>query len=507
MDKIRVRFAPSPTGFIHVGNARTALFNWLFARQKEGTFVLRIEDTDVERSASEFEKKLREDLLWLGLDWDEGPDVGGPFGPYRQSQRLERYKSFTQKLLDGGKAYYCFCSPEELERERKEALARNGVAVYSGKCRKISRKDASKRIQQGEPASVRLRTPDQGELSFHDLVRGELKFDLSLIGDPIIVRSTGLPAYNFAVVVDDALMEITHIIRGEDHISNTPRQILLYKMLSLDLPQFAHLSMVMGKDSTRLSKRHGATAVDQFQKDGILPAALFNYLALLGWAPPEDREVLSKEEMIRLFDLEKVSRSAAVFDYDKLHWINRQHAKGLSSREKAELAYPYLRDAELLPGSMTGAHWDWLEKVTESFIERVDRFADFPSQVSALFEFSPQEMDAEMKQELGSDCASRVIRIFGEKIIQEKSFDYDRFAAIAQEIKAATGCKGKDLYHTLRIALTARSSGLDLDKFIPLVEEGSILDLPQPIKSCSQRVSEFLGFLRKSGLQPDRDKE
>jgi nondiscriminating glutamyl-tRNA synthetase len=507
MKKVRVRFAPSPTGFLHVGNARTALFNWLFARQKEGTFVLRIEDTDIERSASEYEKKLEEDLIWLGLDWDEGPDVGGPYGPYRQSQRLERYKSFTRKLLEEQKAYYCFCSPEDLARERREALARNGMAIYSGRCRKISQEEALRRVQQGEPASVRLRTPDQGELNFHDLVRGELKFDLSLIGDPIIVRSTGLPAYNFAVVVDDALMEITHIIRGEDHISNTPRQILLYKALSLGLPQFAHLSMVMGKDNTRLSKRHGATAVDQFQKDGVLPDALFNYLALLGWAPPEEREVLSKGEMVQLFDLERVSRSAAIFDYDKLHWINRQHAKNLTSREKAELAYPYLREAKLLPPTLTEGHWSWLEKVVESFIERVDRFADLPSHVSSLFEFFPQEMGDEMKQELGSDCASRVIRIFGEKIVKEKSFDYDRFASIAQEIKSETGCKGKDLYHPLRIALTARSSGLDLDKYIPLVEEGSRLNLPRPIKNCSQRVSEFLDFLKISGLQPERNKE
>jgi nondiscriminating glutamyl-tRNA synthetase len=507
MEKIRVRFAPSPTGFIHVGNARTALFNWLFARQKEGIFVLRVEDTDVERSASGYEKKLREDLLWLGLDWDEGPDVGGPFGPYRQSQRLEIYKDYTQKLLDRGKAYYCFCSPEDLERERREALARDGMAIYSGRCRKISLVEASRRIKQGEPASVRLRTPDQGDLTFYDLVRGELKFDLSLIGDAIIVRSTGLPAYNFAVVVDDALMEISHIIRGEDHISNTPRQILLYKALSLDPPKFAHLSMVMGKDNTRLSKRHGATAVDQFQKDGILPAALFNYLALLGWAPPEDREVLSKEELKELFDLEKVSRSAAIFDYDKLHWINRQHAKRLSSREKAELAYSYLSDAELLPDSMTEVHWDWLGKVVESFIERVDRFADLPSQLSLIFDFSPQEMDEEMKKELNSECASHVIKIFGEKIVQEKSFDYDRFSAIAQEIKTETGCKGKDLYHPLRIALTARSSGLDLDKFIPLVEEGARLDLPRPIKKCSQRIAEFLDFLRKSGFHLELNKE
>ncbi len=505
MEKTRVRFAPSPTGFMHVGNARTALFNWLFARQKKGTFVLRIEDTDVERSASEYEKRLMEDLLWLGLDWDEGPDVDGPYGPYRQSQRVGIYKKYTQKLLDEGRSYYCFCSPEDLEKERQEALARDGVAIYSGRCRKISREDAEKRIQQGEPASMRLRTPDQGDLTFHDLVRGELKFDLSLIGDSIIVRSTGLPAYNFAVVVDDALMEITHVIRGEDHISNTPRQILLYQALSLPLPHFAHLSMVMGKDNTRLSKRHGATAVDQFQKDGILPAALFNYLALLGWAPPEDREVLSKEEIVGLFDLAKVSRSAAIFDYDKLHWINRQHAKLLSARQKAEQAYPYLREANLLPEHMTEAHWEWLEKAVEVYLERVDRFADLPPQISMLFEFSPQEMDEETKQELGSDCASRGVRLFGEKIARMSSFDYSQFSAIAQEIKEATGCKGRELFHPLRIILTAKSSGLDLDKFIPLVEEGSRLTLPRSMKNCFQRTAEMLEFLKESGLQTNKE--
>jgi nondiscriminating glutamyl-tRNA synthetase len=505
MEKVRVRFAPSPTGFLHVGNARTALFNWLFARQKEGTFVLRIEDTDIERSASEYEKRLMEDLLWLGLDWDEGSDVGGPFGPYRQSQRVGIYKEYTQKLLDEGRAYYCFCSPEDLEKERQEALARNGMAIYSGRCRQITPEDASRRIQQGEQSAVRLRTPDQGELTFHDLVRGELRFDLSLIGDSIIVRSTGLPAYNFAVVIDDALMEITHVIRGEDHISNTPRQILLCQALSLSPPQFAHLSMVMGKDNTRLSKRHGATSVDQFQKDGILPAALFNYLALLGWAPPEDREVLSKDDLVGLFDLDKVSRSAAIFDYDKLHWINRQHAKLLSSRQKAEKAYPYLREAKLLPEHMTEAQWDWLEKAVEAYIERVDRFADLPSQISMLFEFSPKEMDNETKQELVSDCASRVVRLFGERIAQLSRFDYDQFSAIAQEIKEATGCKGRELFHPLRIILTAKSSGLDLDKFIPLVEEGSGLTLPRSMKNCSQRTAEMLEFLKGSRLQMNKE--
>jgi nondiscriminating glutamyl-tRNA synthetase len=506
MENVRVRFAPSPTGFLHVGNARTALFNWLFARQQKGTFILRIEDTDIERSTLEYEEKLKEDLLWLGLDWDEGPDVGGSFGPYRQSLRLDIYKDHAQRLMDMGKAYFCFCSPEDLEAKRKEALAKNGVAIYSGKCANISSAEALQRIQDGEQASVRLRTPDRGELVFPDLVRGELKFDLSLIGDPIIVRSTGHPAYNFAVAVDDSLMEITHVIRGEDHISNTPRQVLVYQALSFVPPLFAHLSMVMGSDNARLSKRHGATAVDQFQKDGVLSPALFNYLALLGWAPPEDKEVLSQEEMVQSFDLKRVSRSAAIFDYNKLYWINRQHAKDLSVRQMADMAYPYMREAELLPEEMTEAHWDWLETVVKIFIERVDRFADFPSQVAMLFRYSPLEMDEETKKEVEGDCASKVISLFGQKIADIERFDYEQFMAITQEIKQDTGCKGKDLYHPLRIALTTRGSGLDLDKFIPLVEKGARLDLPRSMKNCSQRVLEMLDYLKQHGSIRDEER-
>jgi nondiscriminating glutamyl-tRNA synthetase len=499
MENVRVRFAPSPTGYLHVGNARTALFNWLYARQQKGIFILRIEDTDVERSTSEYEEKLKEDLLWLGLDWDEGPDVGGRFGPYRQSLRLDVYKEYTQRLLDMDKAYHCFCSPEDLEVERKEALAKNGVAIYSGKCAAISAADALQRIRDGEKASVRLRTPGRGELVFRDLLRGELKFDLRLIGDPIIVRSTGHPAYNFAVAVDDSLMEITHVIRGEDHISNTPRQVLVYHALSRVPPQFAHLSMVMGKDNARLSKRHGATAVDQFQKDGVLASALFNYLALLGWAPPEDKEILTREELIRLFDLKRVSRSAAIFDYDKLYWINRQHAKTLSVRQMAEMAYPHMRAADLLPEEMTDAHWEWLEMVVKMFIERVDRFADFPQQMIPLFQYAPPEMEEETKKELEGVCASRVISRFGQKIAHAGQFDYERFVAFTQEIKQDTGCRGRDLYHPLRIALTTRGSGLDLDKFIPLVEKGAKLNLPRPLKNCRQRISEMLMYLEQHG--------
>jgi glutamyl-tRNA synthetase len=326
-------------------------------------------------------------------------------------------------------------------------------------------------------------------------VRGDLQFDVNLIGDPILVRSNGLPAYNYAVVVDDFLMAITHVIRGEDHIQNTPRQILISRALGFESPRFAHVSMVMGKDNTRLSKRHGATAVDQFDKEGILPSALFNYLALLGWAPPDGQEVLTQEELTQLFRLDKVSRSAAIFDYDKLDWVNRQHIKALPSRQKAEHAFPHLINAGLLPEEISPDHWIWLEQVVEAFAEKIDRFAQLPLHLASLFDFSLSRMEDDAKEVLKEPCSKQVIRSFSEKIARVRKFDYEVFGRMAQEIKEDTGCKGKNLYHPLRVALTAQTSGLELDKFIPIVEQGARLVLPTPIKSCAQRATETLNYI------------
>lgn len=495
MDKVRVRFAPSPTGFLHVGNARTALFNWLFARQKNGAFILRVEDTDVERSAAEYEERLVADLRWLGLEWDEGPDVGGRYGPYRQSQRLVVYAPYTLQLLEEGKAFYCFCPPEVLEKERRKAIASGEMPVYSGKCRSIPLGAARQRLEDGEPAVVRLKTPDEGAVTYHDLVRGDVSFDLKLIGDPVLVRSNGQPAYNYAVVIDDSLMQITHVIRGEDHISNTPRQLLTYEALSLEPPEFAHLSMVMGQDNTRLSKRHGATAVDQFEKDGVLPSALFNYLALLGWAHPEEKEVLAKDELVKMFSLGKVSRSAAIFDYNKLHWLNRQHMKFLSPGEKAGRAYAHLRDAGYLPREMSDKHWEWLERAVEDLIEGVDRFSDLPGKFTPLFDFRGEDLDEEARGILQTECGQKVVALLAAKMSHTEEFNYDVFASLSQEIKIETCCTGKDLFHPLRVALTARTSGLKLDRFIPLVEGGARLDFPKRIKSCAQRVREILDVM------------
>jgi len=315
---MRVRFAPSPTGHLHVGNARTALFNWLLARHGGGTFILRIEDTDAERSTRESELAILEDLRWMGLQWDEGVEAGGPYGPYRQTERFDIYADHARRLIDATHAYYCFCSPEKLEADRQALLAQGLPPKYIGTCRSLTADDCASRMAAGEKPVIRMRVPSGREVVFDDIVRGRVSFHTDVIGDPVLVRSDGIPAYNFAVVIDDHLMEITHVVRGEDHISNTPRQVLLYEAYGWTPPAFAHLSLVMGPDHTPLSKRHGATSVNEFREKGYLPEALANYLALIAWSPGEGQEVLPLDELARRFELSSVAHAAGVFDEDKL---------------------------------------------------------------------------------------------------------------------------------------------------------------------------------------------
>ncbi|HKD14689.1 MAG TPA: glutamate--tRNA ligase, partial [Candidatus Angelobacter sp.] len=350
--KVRVRFAPSPTGQLHVGNARTALFNWLFARQRGGIHVLRIEDTDLERSEARYESQLLEDLKWLGLDWDEGPDLGGPYGPYRQSDRMEIYHSTADRLVREKKAYYCFCTAEELERDREQALKEGRQPIYSGKCRQLDTGEVERRRAGGESAAIRLKIPEH-PIKFHDIVRGEVEFASESVSDPIIMRSNGMPVYNYVVVIDDAEMKITHVIRGDDHLSNTPKQVALYEALGLPVPQFAHLSTILGPDRERLSKRHGATSIANFRDMGILPEALMNYLALLGWAPSGGtREIFAPKELVKEFSLKRVTPAPAIFDMEKLYWLNRHYLKQSSVERVAELALPFFHQAGLLPGSL-----------------------------------------------------------------------------------------------------------------------------------------------------------
>jgi nondiscriminating glutamyl-tRNA synthetase len=488
----RVRFAPSPTGMLHVGNARTALYNWLFARHTGGTFLLRIEDTDVERSEVRYEAQLIEDLRWLGLDWSEGPEIGGPYAPYRQSARLDIYEQHTRQLLDQGKAYRCFCTTEELEAERQVALREHRTQVYSGKCRALTPKDATTQAAAGEPFAVRLAVPD-APLRFHDIVRGEVEFASEAVGDFILVRSSGIPVYNYVVTIDDALMHITHVIRGDDHISNTPRQVAIYQAFGWALPQFAHLSTILGSDRERLSKRHGATSVATFREMGILPEALANYLALLGWgAEGGTREIFTREELVKEFKLERVTPSPAVFDWDKLHWLNRQAIKHSLLPELRALAWRYFGVVGWLPPqpSPSDAVVHWFDRVLELYLPAVDQLQQLPEKAAALWRVSQvAEEDAAM---LTSEAGERVVRVFTEKVRAETGpITPHRFKELMNEVKAESGVKGKELFHPVRIILTGAHSGPEFDKLIPLFEDGSRLDLPAHVMSVRERVEAF----------------
>ena len=306
--EVRVRFAPSPTGPFHIGGARSALFNYLVAKHTNGKFVVRIEDTDRKRSTSESEENIKEALKWLGITWDEGIDVGGADGPYRQTERLDIYQKYTDKLLAEGKAYYCFCTPEELEAEKNAQLAKGETPVYSGKCADLPKETVEQYLKEGRPHVIRIKTPKNETIELDDLVRGHVSFDSNNVGDFVIVKSDGIPVYNYCVVLDDALMHITHVIRAEEHLSNTPRQLVIYKALGFEAPQFAHVSLILGADKKKMSKRHGATSVQQYRDMGYLPDALVNFLALLGWTPDSDQEIFSRDELNEQFSLSRVAK-------------------------------------------------------------------------------------------------------------------------------------------------------------------------------------------------------
>jgi glutamyl-tRNA synthetase len=343
-DRVRVRFAPSPTGYLHVGGARTALFNWLFARHHGGIFVLRIEDTDVERSSDEMVTGILDGLRWLGIDWDEGPEVDGPYAPYYQSGRLHRYRSMAERLVAEGHGYYCYCDPDTLKSRRAEAEARGETFSYDRTCSKLSATDIAAREAAGAPRAIRVRVP-AGRTSFTDLIRGTIEIDHAVIEDFVVLRSDGHPTYHLSVVVDDVDMAITHVVRGDDHISNTPKQVLLYEAFGAPLPQFAHVPLILGPDKKRLSKRHGATSVTEYARQGILPEAMMNFLALLGWSPGTDQELFTRDELVAAFTLDGISGGNAVFNPEKLTWFNNQHVMRMPSSELAGRVEPLLRDA------------------------------------------------------------------------------------------------------------------------------------------------------------------
>jgi glutamyl-tRNA synthetase/nondiscriminating glutamyl-tRNA synthetase len=491
---LRVRFAPSPTGHLHVGNARTALFNWLLARGSGGAFVLRVEDTDAERSTAESEHSILEDLRWLGLDWDEGPDKGGPYGPYRQSEQLDLYRSTAQSFIERGVAYSCFCSPAQLEAERQAAHAAGRAPKYSGRCRAIDPAEASRRVQAGEAAAVRFAVPERRDVTFRDLVRGDVTVNTDVIGDPVIVRSDGRPAYNFAVVIDDARMQITHVIRGEDHISNTSRQILIYEALGRMPPAFAHLSLVLGPDHAPLSKRHGATSVTEFRERGFLPEALVNYLALLGWSPGDNEELVPIAEMARRFDLSKVGHSAAVFDVGKLSWMNRHYMKEATAARVARDALKYFARAGYVTHG-TDISIGYLESILGMAVGSVDRLEEIPERVAFIFDWDASRAAALVRAE---PDGARAVQAFAEEIAPVGPLDRDAFRAAAARAREKTALKGRALFHPIRVAITAAESGPELDLSIPAIDRAAALPpgsgIP-PIVACRERARLVAGVL------------
>lgn len=495
---VRVRFAPSPTGKLHLGNVRTAIFNYLFARKNRGKFILRLEDTDAERSTEESIKSLIYDLKWLGIDWDEGPEVGGDYGPYRQTERYHIYKEHLVRLLNEQKAYPCYCSKEELEKMREEAINKGQNFIYPGICRNLTEKERKEKESKGIKPSYRLKVePDF--VIFNDLIRDEVKIHTNLFGDFILVRQDLSPTYNFAVVVDDALMKITHVLRGEDHLSNTPKQILLYKAFSYQLPLFGHFSMILGPDNTKLSKRHGDVSLSAFREKGFLSEALFNALSLLGWSDPEEREILKREELIERFSLERVNKSAAVYDEKKFIYINKQHILMMELKEFSERIKPYFIEANLLPKEMDDEVREWFLMVSQILKKRISLLSEAVFQASYIYEYNPNIKDDEIKAILEEGSSLEVIKSFAIKSINYDLTKRENLISLINEIKDELNIKGKNLFHPLRICVTSSLSGPDLDLLVPVIEKGSKLKLPKEIESSSQRAWKLIKMLREEG--------
>jgi nondiscriminating glutamyl-tRNA synthetase len=469
MEKIRVRFAPSPTGPLHIGGARTALFNWLFARKNNGVMVLRSEDTDLERSSAESERNIVRDLKWLGIDWDEGLEVGGPYAPYRQTERLDLYRQFTECLLAEGKAYYCFCSEEEVEEERQRQLSRGETPHYHGKCRNLSREEQERCLKEGRQAVVRFRVPEGEKVVVEDVVRGWVEFDSDGVGDFVLVKSDGLPTYNYACVIDDYLMKITHVIRGEEHLSNTPRQVLLYQAFGWQPPKFAHISLILAEDRSKMSKRKGDTAVEQYREKGYLPEAVVNFLALLGWSPEGEEEVFFLEELVKQFDLNRVSRAPAVFDMDKLKWLNGHYIKNSSLERITELAVPYLQEAGYLTGELTPEQWNWVKMVVASVREYPTCLAEIIDYVDVFFNDEIEFEKEELKEILQQEQVPRVVEALYEALDQTPELTPETAKKVLRDICKGLKLGGKKVYMPLRIALTGSNHGPELYELIAIL--------------------------------------
>jgi len=464
IQNIRVRFAPAPTGLIHIGNARTALFNYIFSKRYQGTFILRIEDTDVERSTETSIDHILEDLQWLGIRWNEGPDKGGPDGPYRQSQRLSLYHEYTEQLLREAKAYKCFCSNKKLEALRKEQISKGEMPRYDGRCRSLSKAEISKLESEGLRPVLRFRV-GKGSIVFEDLVHERMHFESEGMGDFIIIRSDGMAAYNFACVIDDHLMHVTHVIRGEDHLSNTPRQILIYQALGWQSPVFAHHPLILGGDRLPLSKRHGATAVSQYREEGFLPEALVNYLVLLGWTPPSGEETLPLERIMEDFSLSAISKSAPIFNRKKLEWLNSHYIRKKTEEQLSELLFPYLEKAGLQIRQVDPNHFTKISGVLKENLVALSQIEEY----MGIFFDGKFFFEDEAKTILLDSKNRETLHIILNVLESSAEITPDNCPSFLSQLEEKTGRRGKDLYAPLRAGVTGKMKGPELVKTLPLL--------------------------------------
>jgi glutamyl-tRNA synthetase len=485
---VRVRFAPSPTGYLHIGGARTALFNWLFARRNGGAFILRVEDTDAERTREDSVSQILSSLSWLGLDWDEGPGKGGPRGPYFQSQRRRFYEEHAERLLKDDFAYLCYCTPEELEQRRQEDRRRGRAPRYDGRCRHLGPHDRAKLEAQGRKPAVRLKVPGSGTTVLDDLVHGRVEFENEEIGDFILLKSDGFPTYNFACVVDDALMGITHVIRADEHLSNTPKQILMYEALGYRAPSFAHVPMILAPDRSKLSKRHGATSVEEFRDAGYLPEAIVNYLAYLGWSPGDESELLPLSEMAARFSLADISKTAAIYDVNKLTWMNGRYMKGISIDRLYEAALPVLQNAGLVGREVSD---DAARRAKEVLVAVRDRVKLLNELADATAYFFKDEFDYDeqgVQKFFSKAGVADLLREARRRLESLDPFDAGTTEAAYRRLVAERGLSGGDLIHPTRLALTGRTVGPGLFEVMTLLGRSRVLDrLDRAVRAIEAR--------------------
>ncbi|MGB6406750.1 MAG: glutamate--tRNA ligase [Planococcus donghaensis] len=469
--EVRVRYAPSPTGHLHIGGARTALFNYLFARHNNGKFIVRIEDTDTARNIETGIMSQLDNLKWLGIEHDESIDVGGEYGPYRQMERLDTYKKHSDQMLEKGLAFKCFCTPEELEVER-DAQKAAGIAApqYSGTCRNLTAEEVAEREESGKTFSIRAKVPTNVTYEFNDLVRGPISFESKDIGDWVMVKTTGIPTYNFAVVIDDYLMKISHVFRGEEHLSNTPRQMMIYDAFGWDYPSYGHMTLIINEDRKKLSKRDESILqfISQYKELGYIPEALFNFFALLGWSPEGEEEIFSKEEFIRIFDVERLSKSPSMFDKQKLMWMNNQYIKQLPLEEVVKLALPHLQKAGKLPEEMTPEQTEWANKLVALYHDQMSYGAEITELSEQFFTDDLTYGEAE-KEVLAGEQVPEVMAAFKEQLASLENFEPAEIKAAIKAVQKATGHKGKNLFMPIRVVITGQMHGPELPDAISLL--------------------------------------